>query len=371
MKKTILAVAIATTSFGVFADLGVPNVDPIETPIAEKVEMANEAFEKLGVNASLEIDKNGQVHYTFTNQHTGDERTVTLSNMDEEQVQYVKDATRVGIKNELVNVKPIDPGFGVTPIKDNQIKADIANKHLNGKTFEIGASIDGSAATVSGVVVNAEGKVEALVTTTDEHGNEITKAVEYQATGEHSDKIQARIAEEIANSPKIDPIDVIVDPIEGDKPTPSEGQKIVEGLKKAADGIRDAEKDWGENSTGAIVEYSQSVQAQTQSQIDELYALGNQNATDINTLFNEVDRLDSKIDGVAAMSQASLAARPYLSTNQISSVGVGIGGAGSEAAFALGYAHRMTENWTANANVAVNTGDSAEASYGAGVSYAW
>ncbi|MCZ8503164.1 hypothetical protein O9853_23760 [Vibrio lentus] len=232
MKKTILAVAIATTSFGVFADLGVPNVDPIETPIAEKVEMANEAFEKLGVNASLEIDKNGQVHYTFTNQHTGDERTVTLSNMDEEQVQYVKDATRVGIKNELVNVKPIDPGFGVTPIKDNQIKADIANKHLNGKTFEIGASIDGSAATVSGVVVNAEGKVEALVTTTDEHGNEITKAVEYQATGEHSDKIQARIAEEIANSPKIDPIDVIVDPIEGDKPTPSEGQKIVEGLKK-------------------------------------------------------------------------------------------------------------------------------------------
>ncbi|WP_206747586.1 YadA C-terminal domain-containing protein, partial [Vibrio lentus] len=160
-------------------------------------------------------------------------------------------------------------------------------------------------------------------------------------------------------------------PIDGEKPVPSEGQKIVEGLKKAADGIRDAEKDWGENSTGAIVEYSQSVQAQTQSQIDELYALGNQNATDINTLFNEVDRLDSKIDGVAAMSQASLAARPYLSTNQTSSVGVGIGGAGSEAAFALGYAHRMTENWTANANVAVNTGDSAEASYGAGVSYAW
>jgi uncharacterized protein YukE len=148
--------------------------------------------------------------------------------------------------------------------------------------------------------------------------------------------------------------DVIVDPIKGEKPEPSELNNALEKMNEMADELRDT-------YTG---EKARAYTETTEARLDNLEA-GQM------FLFNEVERLDSKIDGVAAMNQAALAARPYLSSDQTSSFGVGVGGSGSEGAVALGYAHRINANWTANANVAYNTGDSAEASYGAGVSYAW
>ncbi|WP_116870959.1 YadA C-terminal domain-containing protein [Vibrio splendidus] len=359
----------------------VSDIDPLpQLPSdAEKATAFNKMMEANGNDARILVG-DGVATVTFTDgQGNKITKDITAADMPEvtERMAKVRVAAEQVIRDNMPSVNPPADG-DLPPVSDIDPLPQLPSDAEKATAFNKMMEANGNDARI------LVGDGVATVTFTDGQGNKITKDITAADMPEVTERMaKVRVAAEQVirdNMPSVNPPadgdlppveDVIVDPIEGDKPAPSEGQKIVEGLKKAADGIRDADKDWGENSTGAIAQYSQSVQAQTQSQIDELYALGNQNATDINTLFNEVDRLDSKIDGVAAMSQASLAARPYLSSNQTSSVGVGIGGAGSEAAFALGYAHRMTENWTANANVAINTGDNAEASYGAGVSYAW
>ncbi len=103
----------------------------------------------------------------------------------------------------------------------------------------------------------------------------------------------------------------------------------------------------------------------------ELYSTTADNSLKIEDLYNQIDRLDEKMDGVMASTQAVNAARPYLFNGQTSAVGVGIGAAGSEQAVAVGYAHRINENWSANANVSATSGNDTEVSAGAGVSFAW
>lgn len=103
----------------------------------------------------------------------------------------------------------------------------------------------------------------------------------------------------------------------------------------------------------------------------ELYATTEDNTLKINDLYNQIDRLDEKMDGVMASTQAVTSARPYLFNGQTSAIGVGIGAAGSEQAIAVGYAHRINENWSANANVSATSGNDTEVSAGAGVSFAW
>ncbi|QFT12082.1 YadA C-terminal domain-containing protein [Vibrio sp. THAF190c] len=365
MKKTILATVIASASFGVLAtDLGVPTIEPIEVPLAEKVEMANQAFEKLGVNASLEIDKNGQVHYTFNNATTGEQRTVTLSNMSEDQIQTVKDATKQGVKDSLVGIDPQDPELGVDPIEDfipvEPIQPIAGNPDaIREYATEAGKSkldnfkknaTDSEKANAMATVAenngydfnayeNANGDV--VLTLTDKETGEQVGFTEEQ----FKEHMTAKQAERAAERKVEDEM-----PIGGEH-----GTKVRNAVEKLAESGQNL-KESGEN-----LRQSGVVAAATLEELEAGQMF----------LFNEVDRLDSKIDGVAAMNQAALAARPYLSSDQTSSFGVGVGGAGSEGAVALGYAHRINANWTANANVAYNTGDSAEASYGAGVSYAW
>ncbi|MEO9497522.1 MAG: YadA C-terminal domain-containing protein [Vibrio splendidus] len=374
MKKTILAVAISVASFNASATVSIPTepTDPVVSPIFDgspkhvnisnqtKVNAVNAYWLKSGNTNKLEI-VDGELLVTDV---YGTSRPVTeqeINDARDEAAQHL--AENAGkVITPPVFVEPIDPGFGndpidveipiVEPIAGNPdaIKAH-AKKIVN--DFQVSGSneekelvlshlADSQGYDVTVDAVSTDGV--ARMTFTDRNTGDSVVVTESEFKEYMSKKQKERSAERQEESAPI----VMPNPV--------------------LDGLTDKAAELKESYTGEIAEQAQ---AQTQTQIDELYALGNQNATDINTLFNEVDRLDSKIDGVAAMSQASLAARPYLSTNQTSSVGVGIGGAGSEAAFALGYAHRMTENWTANANVAVNTGDSAEASYGAGVSYAW
>ncbi|GAM71325.1 hypothetical protein JCM19236_1319 [Vibrio sp. JCM 19236] len=88
-------------------------------------------------------------------------------------------------------------------------------------------------------------------------------------------------------------------------------------------------------------------------------------------LNDRMDDLLEDMDSVMATSQAVTAARPYLSTNQTNAIGVGLGQAGSSEAISVGYAHRITENWTANANVSGTKGNEVDVSFGLGASYAW
>ncbi len=96
-----------------------------------------------------------------------------------------------------------------------------------------------------------------------------------------------------------------------------------------------------------------------------------QNSKDITTLFNEVDRLDDRIDGSMASNQAALAARPYMGAGQTSAIGVGVGHTGDVQALAIGVAQRLNTNWTLNGNVSATTGSDSDVSVGVGTSYAW
>ncbi|MFS1462827.1 hypothetical protein BCT35_19160 [Vibrio lentus] len=124
----------------------------------------------------------------------------------------------------------------------------------------------------------------------------------------------------------------------------------------------------GEMGQGQVIAHSQAAQAQTQSQIDELYALGNQNASDIDTLFSEVDRLDTRIDQTQALNAATVNARPMV-THGMTAFGAGVGYAGSEAALAIGVAHAFVDTgWSASGTLAASSDDVV---VGAGAQYAF
>lgn len=174
-------------------------------------------------------------------------------------------------------------------------------------------------------------------------------------------------------------------------------QDARQGLEKAADGLRYADKGNGEvginppantkpsHELGSVGQ-GQAV-AYVQNGMEELYNAGNEYAdqaagkaladaksytdTQIAGINSRIDGIEEDLSSVMATAQAVTAARPYLSTNQTSAIGVGLGQAGDQAAFAVGYAHRINENWTANANVSGTSGNEIDYSVGAGVSYAW
>ncbi|WP_104037037.1 YadA-like family protein [Vibrio jasicida] len=174
-------------------------------------------------------------------------------------------------------------------------------------------------------------------------------------------------------------------------------QDARQGLEKAADGLRYADKGNGEvginppantkpsHELGSVGQ-GQAV-AYVQNGMEELYNAGNEYAdqaagkaladaksytdTQIAGINSRIDGIEEDLSSVMATAQAVTTARPYLSTNQTSAIGVGLGQAGDQAAFAVGYAHRINENWTANANVSGTSGNEIDYSVGAGVSYAW
>ena len=95
------------------------------------------------------------------------------------------------------------------------------------------------------------------------------------------------------------------------------------------------------------------------------------NTKKVNFLMDKFEKLNSRMDGITATSQAITAARPYLTDSQNGSIGMGMGMAGKEEAISIGYAQRLTTNWTANANIATASSDDAGLSVGFGTQYSW
>ncbi len=131
------------------------------------------------------------------------------------------------------------------------------------------------------------------------------------------------------------------------------------------------------------IDKNQSVNQAQDTSIDELYettavnadgiAVNKagiaQNKADIGKLFSEVDRLDDRIDGTQASLHAVTNARPYLSGEGKTAVGVGLGHAGDVSAIAVGAAHALTNQWSVSATMNATTGDNSDFSFGAGTQY--
>lgn len=86
---------------------------------------------------------------------------------------------------------------------------------------------------------------------------------------------------------------------------------------------------------------------------------------------SQIDDLRDDMHSVLASTQAINASRAFLPAGHDSAIGVGLGGAGSEGAVAVGYTQRLSDNWTANANLSATSGNDIDVSYGAGVQYSW
>lgn len=175
----------------------------------------------------------------------------------------------------------------------------------------------------------------------------------------------------------ITPIDVVIDPIDGEKPVPSEGQNIVEGINEKVAELKETytgEK--GKSAKDITTEKLSAIyktQAQTDSRQDTAISTNaagiKENKEAITFLNTEIDRLDNKMDGVMAGVHAVNNARPYLTAEGQTAVGAGVGFAGSNSAVAVGLAHAVSASWSVSATMNVTTGDESELSGGFGTQY--
>ncbi|MEZ9674216.1 hypothetical protein BCT33_07320 [Vibrio lentus] len=124
----------------------------------------------------------------------------------------------------------------------------------------------------------------------------------------------------------------------------------------------------GSTGEGQAVAYVQS-QADTATYAMEanIEALEGQ----IAGINSRIDDVYEDLDSTMATAQAVTAARPYIGYGHTSAFGVGLGGAGDQSAIAVGYAHKVTENWTLNGNVSGTKGNDVNVSAGVGASYSW
>ncbi len=345
--------------FGVDPLPGQPTdgINPVPVP-GERIEFSNDvkadAFNKaMAKNGStVQISKSLENGTFYLIQEGAD--PIALDEHNEKQFkQAVKKAWR---DSQNVGVSPIDPGFGVDPIED--FIPDYG---------------DPVAPIEDAPILIGDGK--------HEERKEARETAREERQAERKDK-GGVIVRPIDELPQPTP----EEPINPEKPMPiHDGENPFDGSKaeaarEALDTSREDAREEGKTVTDELQErveeikstykgdIAQQAAAQTQSQIDELYALGNQNSSDIETLFNEVDRLDSRIDQTQALNAATVNARPMV-TNGMTAFGAGVGYAGSEAALAIGVAHSFEDTgWSASGTLAASSDDVV---IGAGTQYAF
>lgn len=371
MKRTILATVIAAASFGsLAADKGQPDgFDGSRTSQEQQVAVINKMIDNAADNG---IDNQEAIIDPATGE-------IVIMNHDTETVlrgdQVTKRLKNIAGKNSVDRKEMRNP----TPIRstENKIKAFNALAEQHNKTVYIDKANNGDVK-IKWEVDGETKSVNLSKAFTDEDGN-----VDYDSIDEAAQNVKRGIQERhglapVEEMPIITPCEEACVPDYADPEAPIEdapvipegkvAKKVAEVLTDHADEIRENNPEIGDNATGKIVTASQAAQAQTQSQIDELYALGNQNANDIDTLFKEVDRLDTRIDQTQALNAATVNARPMV-TNGMTAFGAGVGYAGSEAALAIGVAHSFVDTgWSASGTLAASSDD---AVVGAGVQYAF
>uniref|UniRef100_UPI000A5E9F43 YadA C-terminal domain-containing protein n=1 Tax=Aliivibrio fischeri TaxID=668 RepID=UPI000A5E9F43 len=93
------------------------------------------------------------------------------------------------------------------------------------------------------------------------------------------------------------------------------------------------------------------------------------NAANIDELFNITADLREDLELQGARNMAAISARAFTTEEGEFSVGVGLGGSGSENAMAIGGAYQINANWSVNTTIAFDTGSNAD--YGVGAHYSW
>ncbi|WP_283597761.1 YadA C-terminal domain-containing protein [Photobacterium phosphoreum] len=339
-------VAVISTEARKYYDENKSGVNPIIPTVDEKIEFINGHITNIGEgDASIVRDKNGNVQLTFTDQVSGETRQVNMSELTEEQVAVISAEARKYYDENKNGVNPITPTVDEKIAMVNQKFADL------GLTAHVTESANGQS-----VLVYGDGE-SILLNDLDEKG-----------IADIKDRATKAIKDD-----QITPIS----PIDGEKPVPSEGQNIVEGINEKVAELKETytgEK--GKSAKDITTEKLSAIyktQAQTDSRQDTAISTNaagiKENKEAITFLNTEIDRLDNKMDGVMAGVHAVNNARPYLTAEGQTAVGAGVGFAGSNSAVAVGLAHAVSASWSVSATMNVTTGDESELSGGFGTQY--
>ncbi|WP_406733656.1 YadA C-terminal domain-containing protein [Vibrio scophthalmi] len=234
-------------------------------------------------------------------------------------------------------IDPID--VVIDPIKDsdsyeNEIKNVVKEIQTNGSDEEKKVAMNtalektGSDYRVA-AVISASGK---QVVITDVDGNEVATMSEEDFKKAAADKQKDN--EEYRNGGS-DPAPVQPMPIVGEQPTGELAQTAY-----------DAQQASISNNALAIQDLEVSVA----------------------DLYNQIDRLDTRIDQTQALNAATVNARPMVA-NGDTAFGAGVGYSSGESALAIGVAHSFEDSaWSASGTVAITSDDTVA---GAGVQYAF
>lgn len=396
MKRTILATAILATSFGSIASESNPG-EPMTDNAKLKLAAAHKALNSDNLNSifresdDFKIEKIDDV-WSFVHYKDGvAESAVPVDpemrdKMDDQQLNtFIRNVKRAGEENHEFRLEPTDP-ITIDPLP---AKPDVGTPELIEKIkeqFQVGIpplnpiedtrpihNTETKVAAFNKVMDNHDFDAEIVQTASVDGTGTYVLQMEDKTTGElveidlgeNADEAIARAAEVRAtikekvqgHNPGVEPIDPGFgsDPLPG-VPQGERAQAAAEALTESGESLIDSGKAAAQQA------------AKQQNQIDELYALGNQNANDIDTLFSEVDRLDTRIDQTQALNAATVNARPMV-TNGMTAFGAGVGYAGSEAALAIGVAHAFVDTgWSASGTLAASSDDVV---VGAGAQYAF
>lgn len=381
MKKTILAVAIAATSFGTLAaDKGQPErperPERPEYSTDVKVDAFNLVLEKANLESKVMITKNANGTYSLIQEGKA---AVVLNNDNE--AQFKQTLAAVAQKNsndrrndrETIIVEPIPtmPSIPVSredaiahlktgsDVLNNEIALELAVEYRlnNENAYQFSGSEKLEAVNrITGaefqVHYDLEGNTFLVNKTT---GEQLTPEQVKEMAIAARVQVQEEAAKRSAEKPSLPDAPIEDMPVTG--LDPERAKEAVQELVNAAELTKE------ELAIYANTQVSQ--QALTDAQQDASIA---QNANDINTLFSEVERLDSRIDQTQALNAATVNARPMV-TNGMTAFGAGVGYAGSEAAISVGVAHSFVDTgWSTSGTLAASADDFV---VGGGVQYAF
>ncbi|WP_172378626.1 YadA C-terminal domain-containing protein [Vibrio sp. Vb339] len=325
----------------------------------DKLEAFTSAAAKQGISANV-VDVDGTQMLSFTK---SDGSTYVVTNEEFSEYMLKAQEERQAKRDTQFGNDPVDP-IEDMPIVEPITGRDQVVAHATVVVQEKFAAMTDSqktamiadAADKRGMDFNAyqNANGETIVTFTNQetgetHGMTVDELKEY-AVAEQAKNKEER---DLKKTPDLEA------PIEDAPIVGLDPERAAEAVKQMVES--------GSSLTESGKAAAQQAAVQ-QNQIDELYALGNQNASDIDTLFSEVDRLDTRIDQTQALNAATVNARPMVA-NGMTAFGAGVGYAGSEAALAIGVAHSFVDTgWSASGTLAASSDDVV---VGAGAQYAF
>ncbi|MGR5323825.1 YadA-like family protein [Vibrio sp. DNB22_17_1] len=331
---------------------------------------------------------NGETVLTFTNQETGEAQGATVEQFKRWAInKQVERKTERDLNRAPVIVPPVEDAPIIEPDVE-KFKAAINNLQESGENLK--TDLTAGKRELEVAAQSATEQMVAQFAAMQKQLDEQAKLIAELQNGENPSVPSTGISPEAesalrdASATLQAKMDVAVNKLQGAANTLQEkGSKLAPqdpdfGINPPSQGVPTHEL--GSIGEGQAVAY-------VQNGLEELYNTGNEQAqqyadkalsdaksytdTQIAGINSRIDGIEEDLETVMATSQAVTAARPYLSSNQTNAIGVGLGNSGSQNAIAVGYAHRINENWTANANLSGTSGNEVDYSVGAGLSYAW